>query len=71
VLLEHLFADCGAHAAVANLDTRNTASRRLVESLGFVYERMIPQADTFKGTVSHEFVFRLTAASSRRHTPTA
>lgn len=47
----------------AEIDTRNIASIRLVESLGFECVRRIDHADEFKGAVSDEFHYALTMAS--------
>lgn len=58
-LLAHLRSDPALSTAIAHLDTRNTASRLLVEALGFTRQRLIVQADTFKGSVSDEFVYTL------------
>lgn len=47
----------------ANIDTRNEASRRLVERLGFVQTDLILGADKFKGSVSDEYVYTLSASA--------
>jgi ribosomal-protein-alanine N-acetyltransferase len=39
----------------AEIDTRNRASIRLIESLGFKRERLVRAADEFKGAVSDEY----------------
>jgi [ribosomal protein S5]-alanine N-acetyltransferase len=43
----------------AEIDTRNVASLRLVESLGFDRVRHVKQADEFKGAVSDEFHYSI------------
>ena len=43
----------------AEIDTRNVASIRLVESLGFSCVRHVKGADEFKGTVSDEYHYSL------------
>ena len=40
-------------------DTRNLASHKLLERLGFAQTEEIKNADEFKGSVSHEFVYSL------------
>ncbi|MBN3812479.1 GNAT family N-acetyltransferase [Paraburkholderia sp. Ac-20347] len=44
----------------AEIDTRNIASIRLVESLGFACVRRVDHADEFKGAVSDEYHYALT-----------
>ncbi|HEX2690338.1 MAG TPA: GNAT family protein [Kofleriaceae bacterium] len=61
VMIEKLFKD-GSTKMIAQIDTRNIASQRLVESLGFVRTDRINNADTFKGTVSDEYVYELLPA---------
>ncbi len=41
----------------AQIDTRNTASQRLVERVGFVRVRLERDADTFKGSTSDEYIY--------------
>ncbi|MEQ5841853.1 GNAT family N-acetyltransferase [Paraburkholderia acidicola] len=43
----------------AAIDTRNVASIRLVESLGFVLTQVVKNADEFKGSVSDEYHYSL------------
>jgi [ribosomal protein S5]-alanine N-acetyltransferase len=43
----------------AEIDTRNVASIRLVESLGFVFARHVQNADEFKGAISDEYHYSL------------
>ncbi|HEV3157525.1 MAG TPA: GNAT family protein [Candidatus Baltobacteraceae bacterium] len=59
-LLDHLFNDYGISTVSALMDTRNIASRKLLESLGFRCTGTIPNADEFKGAISDEFSFELT-----------
>ena len=57
VVVDHLFESVRVRAIRANIDTRNLASIRLVERLGFVRESLVLQADHFKGAASDELVF--------------
>jgi len=43
------------------IDTRNTASTRLVEALGFALVALTPNADFFKGTASDEYRYERSA----------
>ena len=54
-VIGHVFAKYSTPLLAANLDTRNTASVRLVESLGFTLTGTIRDADHFKGATSDEF----------------
>jgi ribosomal-protein-alanine N-acetyltransferase len=54
-----LFADYDVVAIVAEVDTRNLASIRLVERLGFQCGPLRPNADFFKGAASDEYTFTL------------
>jgi RimJ/RimL family protein N-acetyltransferase len=58
-VIEHLFQDYGVQFVEALIDTRNTASIKLVESLGFRLCEVINGADFFKGCNSNEFRYRL------------
>ncbi len=60
-VLDLLFRDYGITAVEAEVDTRNTASIRLLERLEFkrVGERVA--ADFFKGSSSDEYTYRLVA----------
>ncbi|MFL9874059.1 GNAT family N-acetyltransferase [Paraburkholderia megapolitana] len=58
-LLPALRAAYGITRFNAAIDTRNVASIRLVESLGFVLDRHVKNADEFKGSVSDEFHYSL------------
>ncbi len=53
----HLKNDIGVETARALLDTRNEASWRLLERLGFKRTRTIKNADHFKGSSSDEFEY--------------
>lgn len=54
-ILEHLAMDYGVERVWADVDTRNVASIRLLESLGFQREKLTVSADFFKGSSSDEF----------------
>lgn len=56
-LIEHLHQSLGVTRISANIDTRNIASQRLVERLGFRRVGEIEAADAFKGAVSDEYVY--------------
>ncbi len=56
-VIEHLRDALGLTSARALLDTRNEASWRLLERLGFQNIRTILNADTFKGSSSDEFEY--------------
>jgi ribosomal-protein-alanine N-acetyltransferase len=56
-VLAHLKNDIGVREARALLDTRNEASWRLLERLGFKRSRTITDADHFKGSVSDEYEY--------------
>src|SRR5262249_57850034 len=58
-MLDTVFARYDARCAVAEMDTRNEASIRLVESLGFQRVDTVFDAASFKGATSHEHVYRL------------
>ena len=61
-MLEHLKTNLGVRTFTANVDTRNQASQRLLERLGFQKTRLIEHADEFKGSVSDEFVYEYPAS---------
>jgi ribosomal-protein-alanine N-acetyltransferase len=56
-VLAHLKKDAGVREARALLDTRNEASWRLMERLGFRRDRTIKDADQFKGASSDEYEY--------------
>lgn len=59
-LVGHVFASYAQVDTVsALLDTRNEASWRLLESIGFKRTGMIRDADWFKGTSSDEYVYEI------------
>jgi hypothetical protein len=51
---------------IAEVDTRNAASYKLLERLSFERVMMKEQADFFKGRYSDEYVYRLTCQPSIR-----
>jgi [ribosomal protein S5]-alanine N-acetyltransferase len=57
-MLEHLKSQ-GITSFKAWTDTRNLPSHKLLERLGFVKIEEIKNADEFKGSISHEFVYAL------------
>ena len=57
IVVDHLHRALGVPAVQANIDSRNLASIRLVERLGFVRKSLILKADHFKGSASDEVVF--------------
>jgi ribosomal-protein-alanine N-acetyltransferase len=56
-VLAHLKNDAGVREVRALLDTRNEASWRLMERLGFRRARVIKDADHFKGASSDEYEY--------------
>ena len=56
-VIEHLFAEYPVHTLVAEVDTRNTASIRLLERLSFARVGEKRDADFFHGETSHEYRF--------------
>ncbi|MDB5045131.1 MAG: GCN5-related N-acetyltransferase [Deinococcus sp.] len=69
-MLSFLHSGLEVEEFVAHLDTRNVASRRLVQRLGFVQTDLILGADHFKGNVSDEYVYKLSAAAFSASLPT-
>jgi RimJ/RimL family protein N-acetyltransferase len=65
-LLEHLQRDVGVQRFSANIDTRNLASQRLIERLGFVRIGEIKDADAFKGSSGDEYVYQWRPPSESR-----
>jgi [ribosomal protein S5]-alanine N-acetyltransferase len=61
-MLEHLKSQ-GIISFKAWTDTRNLASHKLLERLGFTKIEEIKNADEFKGSVSDEFVYSLEIGS--------
>lgn len=62
-VLAHLFEDYQVSRVAAEIDTRNTASIRLVETLGFTRVATTPSADFFKGAASDEYRYELSASA--------
>ena len=60
-VLAFLFETCAIRSVLARVDTRNGASIRLLERLGFERIGFHPGADTFKGSVSDEYEYGLQA----------
>jgi len=58
-LLEHLVDDYRVGVVAAEIDTRNTASIALVESLGFERVGFQKDADHFKGSTSDEYRYEI------------
>jgi [ribosomal protein S5]-alanine N-acetyltransferase len=58
-MLAYLRNDLAVQTFTASVDTRNLASQRLLESLGFTQTNYVENADEFKGSVSHEYVYTL------------
>ncbi|MFC5473121.1 GNAT family N-acetyltransferase [Paraherbaspirillum soli] len=58
-LLAHIFASYPVNTVSALLDTRNEASWKLLESLGFHRTGVIENADEFKGAVSDEYIYEI------------
>jgi [ribosomal protein S5]-alanine N-acetyltransferase len=59
-ILNVLSKDYGILMVTAEVDTRNTASVRLLEHLGFMYVETRKDADFFKNSSSDEYVYQLT-----------
>jgi len=57
IVVDHLHRALRVRAVQANIDSRNLASIRLVERLGFIRESLVLEADHFKGSGSDELVF--------------
>jgi [ribosomal protein S5]-alanine N-acetyltransferase len=60
-VLAHLFEHYHVSRVAAEIDTRNAASIRLVESLGFTRVAVTPGADFFKGASSDEYRYERSA----------
>jgi len=58
-LLEHLVDDYRVGVVATEIDTRNTASIALVESLGFERVGFQKDADHFKGSTSDEYRYEI------------
>ena len=64
-VIDHLFNRYPTPLLAANMDTRNLASIKLVESLGFERTAFVANADTFKGMTSDEYRYELTRESGK------
>jgi RimJ/RimL family protein N-acetyltransferase len=62
-VLAHLFEEYHLSCVAAEIDTRNAASMRLVEALGFTRVATTPGADFFKGSASDEYRYELSATA--------
>lgn len=62
-ILDLVFKDYQVHTTSAEIDTRNIASIKLIESLGFQRVATRLNADFFKGTTSHEYRYELLASA--------
>ena len=60
-IIQLLFDDYGVTQIKAEVDTRNTASLRLLERLGFTRIGYQANADFFKGSSSDEYTYGLSA----------
>lgn len=58
-VLNNIFTNYKITTIAAEIDTRNLASIRLVESLGFQCESVIKNADFFKGSQSDEYRYKI------------
>ncbi len=58
-LIEHIFVTYNIPGIYAEIDTRNTGSIRLVESLGLSRVATMPNVDFFKGTNSDEYKYAI------------
>ena len=59
-ILFDIFARYELRAIHAEIDTRNTASIKLVESLGLTRIKTVKDADFFNGSTSHEHTYAMT-----------
>lgn len=59
VVIENLFADYAVAEIIAEVDTRNTASHKLLERLSFRRTAERRRADFFKGAYSDEYTYKL------------
>lgn len=58
-VIAHLRVTAHIHRVVAEMDTLNIGSQRLVESLGFQRTAVTPAAARFKGRISDEYRYEL------------
>ena len=70
-MLAHIFNTYSSSSVIAEIDTRNTASIRLVERWGFCKSKLTHNADFFKGASSDEYTYSLTLSTWLRthHSP--
>lgn len=68
-VIQALFDDYGVQRIAAEIDTRNRASIRLVERLGFQAGEVRIGADFFKGSASDEVTYTLLRHAGARATP--
>jgi [ribosomal protein S5]-alanine N-acetyltransferase len=61
-LISIVWRDYNITEIIAEVDTRNLASIRLLERLGFICIETRRDADFFKGVSSDEYIYRLTAS---------
>jgi len=57
--IDHLRGEIGCKSIRAEVDTRNEGSIKLLEKLGFKQVAFNKDADIFKGSTSHEYVYEL------------
>jgi len=68
-MIEWLIDELGVRQFIAEVDSLNAASLRLLDRLGFARTAWREAADQFKGRVSDEWTLRLDAASFVRASP--
>lgn len=61
-IISILWRDYNINEIIAEVDTRNLASFRLLERLGFIHIETRKNADFFKGVSSDEYIYRLTTS---------
>ena len=62
-VVNYLFQNYEVSLVTADIDTRNTASIKLVEALGMQRLSTQMNADFFKGSISHEYRYALVSSS--------
>jgi RimJ/RimL family protein N-acetyltransferase len=65
-LLDYVFSELNKHRVVATIDTKNTASYRLLEKLGFRREAHFIQNVFFKGAWGDEYQYALLRSEKNR-----
>ncbi len=58
-IIKFLSTECEVTEIIAEVDTRNEASYKLLERLSFERVKTKARADYFKGSYSDEYVYRL------------